>query len=239
MFNLINKFVYWVLSVQEKVLRRNLKRTFKTSFTNSTSKVVFSKGNSLKLTTQTEKNKEKLKQEVQILLKKYENNPQKLLEFIEKNGTSVHKVPHAHLLLNAIGYEEGFVGSLKGSHALYLSFLTLIFAKGKSLSFNTEPMFVLRDLPVNPYYMIQQFHKWYAMKLNLPGFDSESQGNFQKFLNSSTDEEINTLSLDEILGLKEAIARDVEAINFVIDLAKSTDGTKNAMKKLTTGGATV
>jgi hypothetical protein len=100
-------------------------------------------------------------------------------------------------------------------------------------------MFVLEDAPLDAYYTIQYFHKWYAMKLNLPGFDSESQQNFQKFLNSSNDEDMKGLSVDEILGLKEAIARDVEAINFVVDLAKSTAGAKNAMQKLQTGSATV
>ena len=239
MFNSIQKLIYWLLSVQEKVLRKKLSRTFKTSFTNSTSKVVFSKGNSLKLTTQTEKNKEKLKYDVQVVLQKYENNPQKLLEFVEKNGTGVHKLPYANFFLSAIGYEEGFIGALKGAHALYLSVLTMIFGSGKGISFKTEPMFVLRDMPLNNYYMIQQFHKWYAMKLKLPGFDAESQGNFQKFLNCSADEDIKALSMDEIMGLKEAIARDVEAINFVIELAKSSDGSKNALRKMSAGGASV
>ena len=75
-------------------------------------------------------------------------------------------------------------------------------------------------------------------KLNLPGFNAEAQNNFQKFLHSD-DSDIKLLSVEEILDLKEAIARDVEAINFIVDLAKSTTGSKNALKKMTAGGATV
>ena len=101
-------------------------------------------------------------------------------------------------------------------------------------------MFVMSKQPVDSYNTIQQFHKWYAMKLNLPGFDAEAQANFQKFLGSTSDNDIKALTVDEILALKDAIARDVEAINFVVELAKSTDGTRNAMGKITSGeGASI
>lgn len=239
MFNFVQKIIYFVLNLQENVLKKRLGKKYKTSYTNTTSKKVFGLAASLELTSKTEKNKEKLENDVKIILKKYENNPEKLLEFIERSGTKVYKIPHADKLLKLINYEEGFIGATKSVKALYLGILVSIFSDKKiNLSLKTEPMFILRNLPLDKYCMIQQFHKWYAMKLNLPGFDTESQENFQKFLNSN-DEDIKLLSVDEILGLKEAIARDVEAINFIVDLAKTTDGSKNAMKKITAGGATV
>ena len=40
-------------------------------------------------------------------------------------------------------------------------------------------------------------------------------------------------------ALKEAIARDVDAINFVENIAKQNEGSQKAMKKLTDGGASV
>ena len=60
MFNFVQKIIYWFLSIQEKVLRKNLKRTLGSSYTNSTSKTVFTKSDSLKLTSGTDKNKAKL-----------------------------------------------------------------------------------------------------------------------------------------------------------------------------------
>lgn len=239
MFNIIQKFIYFILSLQEKTLRKKLGRSFKGSYSNSTSKVAFNKACTLNLTSKTEKHKEKLKHDVAVVLKKYENNPEKLLKFVEKSGTYVYKIPYADKILKLLGHEEGFISKLSGAKALYLTISLSILTGKRLISLKTKPMFVLRNLPVNSYFMIQQFHKWYAMKLDLPGFDTESQANFQKFLTSSTDEEIKALSIDEILGLKEAIARDVEAINFVVALAKGTDGSKSAMKKLVTGGASV
>lgn len=41
------------------------------------------------------------------------------------------------------------------------------------------------------------------------------------------------------MALKEAIARDVDAIDFVQKIAKQNEGSQKAMKKLTDGGASV
>lgn len=241
MFNFIQRFMYWFLAIQEKILRKKLGRALKSSFVHSTTKTAFIGGNSLKLTVKTEQNKEKLKRDVELVLKKFQNDPEKLLKFVEKNGTPVYRIPYADKILQFIGYEEGMISELKGLKALYLgAVVSLLAGKGIKITFKTKPMFVLRNMDVNPYYMIQQFHKWYAVKLDLPGFDAESQENFQKFLyNTNDDEGIKALTMDEILGLKEAIARDVEAINFVVALAKASSGAKNALNKMTAGGASI
>lgn len=240
MFNFIHRLIYFLLSWQEKALSNKLKRNFKPIYSYATTKKTFGKGVSLELTSKTEKNKVKLENDLKVILKKYNNDPEKLLSFVQRSGTRVYKIPFADKILKLIGYEEGFVSKIKGLKAFYLNIVIAILS-GEKLKFSlkSEPMFVLRDYPLDSYCMIQQFHKWYAMKLNLPGFDAESQENFQKFLTPEKDEKINELSIDEILGLKEAIARDVEAINFIVDLARSTSGSKNALKKVTSGGATI
>ena len=47
------------------------------------------------------------------------------------------------------------------------------------------------------------------------------------------------LNAEDIIALKEAIARDVDAINFVENFAKQNEGSQKALKKLTAGGASV
>lgn len=238
MFDFIQKLIYSFLALQEKVLRKKLGRTSKSIYSNTTSKRKFAKGVSLELTAKTEKNKIALKNDVEVILKECENNPEKLLEFIQKNGTKVYRIPFANKILKLIGYEEGFVIA-EGVKGLYVNIIIAILAGEKiNFSFKAEPMFILRNSALDDYYLIQYFHKWYAMKLNLPGFDFESQNNFQKFLNLNN-QNIKSLTIEEMLGLNEAIARDIEAINFIIDFAKSTAGSKNALKKITAGGASV
>lgn len=241
MFDFIQDFIYSILAIQEKILKNKLRRNLKTSYSNTTTKKAFISGASLELTSETERNKKRLEHNVRNIVKKYENNPQKLLEFVEKRGTKIYKIPYADKVLKAAGYEEGFISATKGFRSLYLNIIIPILAKEKiKLSFNTSPMFVLKNAPLNSYSTIHQFYKWYSMKFNLPGFDAESQENFQKFLTTSKeDEKIKELSIEEILGLKEAIARDVEAINFIVDLAKSSECSKNALKKVSTGGASI
>ncbi len=238
MFDFIQKIIYSLFSIQEKMLSKKLRKTLKRSYSNKTSKRVFGLAASLELTSQTNKNKQKLESNVKIILKKYENNPQKLLDFVERSGTVVHKIPYADKILKLIGYEEGLLPQISGLKAFYLCLcLNILSSKKTNISFNTEPMYVLRDLPLEAVFVAQQFYKWYAMKLDLPGFDAQSQENFQKFLSPSVDEKIKELSVEEILGLKEAIARDREAINFIIDFAKATGGTQSSVEKITTSGA--
>lgn len=239
MFDFIQRLIYSVLALQEKVLKKKIKGNINAPYANSMSKKKIIRGASFELTAQTEKNKLKLENDVKIILKKYENNPQKLLEFVQNNGTKVYKIPFANRILKLIGYEEGFVIATEGIKSLYINIIAAVLAGEKmKLSLKSEPVFILRGAHFDDYYLIQHFHKWYAMKLNLPGFDPESQDNFQKYLTSS-DLDIKSLNIEEILGLKEAIARDKEAINFIINFAKSTAGSKNALKKMLAGGASI
>lgn len=244
MFDFIQKLIYFVLTLQEELLAKGLKKRLggnsKSVYSNTTSKKAFGSAASLEMNCKTEKNKFKLENNVKTILKKYDNDPQKLLDFVQRSGTKVYKIPFVTRLLAIIGYEEGLVSAAKGVKALYLNIIISILSGEKiKLSCKTEPMFVLNNLSLNNYCIMQQFHKWYAMKLNLPGLDSESQDNLQKFLSPSSDSKVHDLSIEEILGLKEAIARDVESINFIVDLAKSTAGSKNALKKMVAGGASV
>lgn len=239
MFDYIQKFIYFILNIQVNVFGKKHNKTSDCAYSHTISKKTIGSSASLELNCKANKAKNKLENDVKTILKKYLNDPEKLLEFVQKNGTKVYKIPFAKKILAPIGYEEGFIGAAKGFKAFYLNFIISVFAdkKTKVLS-KTEPMFILNHLPPDKYYTIQQFHKWYAMKLNLPGFDAQSQINFQKFLNTP-DRNVKELSIDEILGLKEAIARDVEAINFIVDMAKSSEGSRNAMSKVTAGGASV
>ena len=83
--------------------------------------------------------------------------------------------------------------------------------------------------------MLHQFHKWCAFKKDLPGFDEKSQALFKENLNKMSDGK--DLSVEEIIALKEAIARDAQAAEFVIQLAKESDGVKNALNKIKNDGS--
>lgn len=82
--------------------------------------------------------------------------------------------------------------------------------------------------------MIHQFHLWYGYKLGLPGFNYKDRKNFKRVFKTLSEQDISGLTLGEIISLKETIARDVEAIDFVVNLSKEYDASKklvNLIKK--------
>lgn len=232
MHKLLKQISLFILSIQEKILSSKLKGAMGTTFTNSTSKTVLTKDYTVNFNSETEKNKQKLKDEVTLILKEFNNDVDKILGYIELEGTKVYNLKFAEPILKLLGEEKGFLTAIDGFKAFVLNLIL-----EKKISFKSEDIFVVEDKNVEPYSLIHQFHKWYAKKLNLPGFDKKAQKIFKKYLKH--DRDVSKLKMEEIVSLKEAIARDTDAINFVVDLAKHSEGSKEALKKIVDGGAKI
>lgn len=233
--NIFQKIIYALLEKKEKSLKIRLDKHFKRSSTNSTSKTVMSSNATLTLTSETLKNAQLVRENVEAIVKKTGGNPLELLEFIKSKGTPVYRPANADKFLNLIGEEEGFIVEQHGKDALLLNIFT-----GRGINFKSVPMFVMREGNIDPYYFLHHFYRWYAMKYRLPGFDSKAQKLLKIFLKNANDERLKNLNLDDMLALKEAIARDNEASDFVIALAKHKDGSKQVLKKIQEeGGANI
>ena len=231
--NIFQRIIYFFLERQEKALTKKLSRHLKTTSSNSTSKTVVSKGVTIILNAETEKNKDLVLKNVSDIIKSCNNDIPKLLAFIESKGTKVVRVDNADKILSVIKEEEGLITPLEGIEALYINTVT-----HSGFSLKSKPMFVMRNGQIDPYYMAHQFYKWYALQMKLPGFDFMSQKIFKIYLNSDG-AILSNLTLDEMTGLKEAIARDQEATTFALDLAKQKEGSKKVLEKMQDGGASV
>lgn len=231
--NILQKIVYYFLEKQEKALTKRLSRHLRTSSSNSTSKTVVSKGVTMTLNAETERNKDLVLKNVSDIIKGCNSDISKLLAFIESKGTKVIRLENADKILSVIKEEEGLITPLEGIEALYINTVT-----HSGFSLKSKPMFVMRNGQINPYYMAHQFYKWYALQMKLPGFDFMSQKIFKIYLNSDG-AILSNLTLDEMTGLKEAIARDQEATTFALDLAKQKEGSKKVLEKMQDGGANV
>ena len=226
---LLKNIIYKLLSVQERFLRVRLNKTLGIK-NKSKRKQHFSNGCTLDLNSMADIEKQQLEDEITNLLKTYEYSPEKLLEYIKKQGTDVKHIKDAKKILNAIGENEGFIYPNKGTKALYLSL-----AVNKAFAFKTNEMFVLSEGEVNKYYFIYHFYNWYAYKHNIAGMDSESQELLKKYL--FTDADTKELQLAEIYKLKDAIREDKASIEFVIKLCRNYDGAKQALKKMQDDGS--
>lgn len=186
-------------------------------------------------TSETEKNKELVLKSVTEIVSSARNTPALLLEYIKAHKTRVIRIKKADKILSLIKEEEGLICEQKGLEALYINLLT-----DGGFSFHSKPIFIINDGEIEPYRLIHGFYKWFSLFQGLPGFDYKSQKLFKKYLNLPDNAGFDNLSLDEMTGLKEAIARDREATEFTINFANSIDGSKNVLNKIQNeGGADV
>ena len=224
--------VYFVLSIQEKLLTARLNKTLGVK-SYSKRKKVYQNGDLLSLDSLAEIEKSKIEEELAFVLKNANYEPEKLLEYVKAQGTGVFYIPKA-VSLNSVGENEGFIYPQKGGKALYLSSLVKIGFKLK-----TPEMFVLTHGEINKFYVIYHFYNWFTFKRGISGMDSDSINLLNKYLFNANEEDINKLQLSDIYKLKDAIKQDKSAIEFVFKLCQNVEGAKKAMEKLQDGGASI
>ncbi len=235
MKNLFKNIKYFFLAKKEKDLQRKLKGTTKRSFINSTSKIIFGQGAEVNISGETLKLIAGVKDNASAIVKKTNCEPEELLNYVKAAKTPVYKLNNADKILALIQEEEGLIYEKQGFEAIYLSVIT-----GRGFSLKTPAMFILRDGVIDRFYMLHHFYRWCSLKAGLPGFEYETQKYFKRFFYGESDELIKTLSMEKILSLKEAIARDQEASDFVLQYTKETDGSKNVINKIQNeGGANI
>ena len=227
--NLTEKIMYKLLSVQEKFLKKRLSKTIGIKNSSKRKKHFFG-GCTLDLNSLADVEKQKLEDEITNILKTYNFEPEKILHYIETQGTKVFYIQNAAKLLNSIGYNEGFIPPYKGAKALYLALAT-----EKKFKLKTDEMFVLSKGAINKYYFIYNFYNWYAYKHGIAGLDRKSSELLNKYLFTNSD--TKELQLSDIYQLKDAIKQDKSAIEFVVKLCRNYEGTKQALNKMATDGS--
>ena len=226
---LLKDILYRILELQEKVLRFRLSKTIGAK-SDSKRKRHFYKGCTLDLNTMAEAEKQELEAKITNILKTYEYNPVRILEYVKAQGTDVIYLKDAKRILNPVGENEGFIYPYSGAKALYLSL-----GINRVFSLKTKEMFVLSQGEINKYYFIYHFYNWFAFKHNIAGMDTESQELLKKYLFSSADTRERQLS--EIFKLKDAIRQDKASIEFVIKLCRNYEGAKQALNKMKNEGS--
>ncbi len=226
---MLKNIIYWFLSVQEKILKHRLSKTLGVKNA-SKRKRHYNNGCTLDLNTMADIEKQKLEDEINLILKKYNYEPKEILNYIRNQGTKIYFVDNASKLLNPIGENEGFIYPASGSLALYLSL-----AAEKKPRLKTDEMFVLSKGEINKYYFIYHFYNWFAFKHGIAGMDANSQKLLKKYLYSGV--ETKELQLSEIYQLKDAIKQDKASIEFVVKLCRNYDGAKQALDKMKNKGS--
>ena len=229
------KFFDFVYENQQKKHKKRMAKLSKKILSSSFSGKKIHTSASATLTIQ-EDYKEKIKnrkEKISRLVKTYlskENGIEELFKYIKGAKTPVYLNKFANKILSFINEDEGFILPKKGLKALYLN----LFLRGK-FSFKTDEMFVISSYNVNLYALLYQFYNWYMYKMDLDGLDIETQENFKHVFEICETSKIQSLTYDEIINLKNAINRDVEAIDFVLDFAKNNEMSKRGLEKIKQG----
>ena len=223
--------IYFILSLQEKILTKRLKKTI--GVKSKKRKEFFTQGCFLSLDSLVESEKNKMEEELALILKTANYEPRDVLKYIEKHDTEVFYVDNLKIL-NSVDIHEGFIYPQKGFKAMYLSSIVK-----KKFNFRTKEMFVLGKGDINKYYFIYHFYNWYAFKHGIAGIDTESFELLNKYLYNAKEEDLNSLQLADIYKLKDAIKQDKSAIDFVIKLCQQQETSKKTLNKIKDSGASI
>ena len=230
--SIIKNIIYSILALQEKFLLARLNKTIGIK-NYSKRKKIYGDGCFLSIDSLEEDKRNKFENELNSILKQNDYEPEKLLDYIQKQGTCVYYIDNAKIL-NPIEENEGFIYPQKGPKALYLSLLTK-----KKLQLKTDEMFIISSVIINKFYFIYHLYNWYMYKHQVSGMNSDSITMLNKYLFGVKEEDINKLQLADIYKLKDAIKQDKSSIEFVLRLCRDLEGAKKAFEKISDEGANI
>lgn len=220
---LVKNISFMLLSIQSNYLQKRLIKRL-----GYTKRAVMD-GCSVEISQDLKAKQQEIENDVRAILKQCKNNPVKVIEYFERQDIPVYSVKHSKLLKKFFKEKPGFITERSGFSALILNI-----AIGNGVSFKTKPLVLLKDEEPDIYNLIYCFYKWYSFKEGLSGFDEKSQKLLLKFNEKNEDKLIGRLSIVEIEGLREAIQRDVQAIDFVSLYSRENTGAKKALEKMQT-----
>lgn len=177
--------------------------------------------------------KQEINKEAREIIKEALENPEILPEFIKSKGTLIIKARHMDKILALLGEETGFVTPMSGIRALFFTLMTRLFCNVKlEPGCKIPEFFAFNEEPVDIYTFSHQFHLWLSYQNKLPGFEEKNMKNFKTFWHSQS---TAFFSVEEIISLKDIIARETEAVDFVTEIAREFVGQKNSLQKIREG----
>lgn len=235
-------FINFFKAIKKIIFRRNIppalqSENFLKNISRKGIKDCFTGDDTLSISGKQKIIKDDINKEAKSIIKKSIESPEMLLDYVESKGTVIIKSAYMDRILKFFGEKEGFIPPITGIRAMALIVAINFVSKTKlKLDFRTPPMFALNDNPVNIYTISHQFHLWMSYINELPGFEEKNMKNFRDFWEEGPEsKDISFLAVNDILSLKDIIAREMEALDFVREMAREFIGQKNSIKKIREG----
>ncbi len=228
MGSFVQKIKQFFTLLKAKNIRKKLVSILETL--NPSGKSVYNDSADLSASSSNEQKKE-LKENILAIIKNTNCECEKLLNYIQAAGTDVYYFANAKKALEPIKEEPGFITEQKGFEAVYLSFIT-----ERRFKLYTKPMFVVDENYNDKYTLLHNFYKWYSMKSGMSGFEYEVQKKLKQYIRSNGID-VKGLNLDEVGMLKQAVQRDQEATDFVMEYANELEGAQKVIEKIKNEGS--
>ena len=222
------KLFDFIYKNQEKKHKKRMEKLLKGKVCGE--KYITTNGATLSIKDELYKKDKSSQEKIEKIIEKYINTPEKFFDYIRGAKTPIYKIKNADKILAKIAEQEGFILPKKGFEALYLNLVL-----NKKLALTTPEMFVLRNGEMNKYAFIYQFYNWYCYKMKLSGYEADTQEKFKHVFEICETSKIDSLNYEEILNLKSAIKRDIEAINFVKKMVQKFSLSQKALNKIKQG----
>ena len=226
-------------------VKDNLKKIFKInkninsqiSYKNETSKYSLTADCTMELSFKTEQKKKEINDYLKELVKKYIETPEKLIQYISLKGATVYRIKNASKILPLIGEEEGFITPQKGIKAIILNAIISILTENKlKIKSSTDEILIFNTEGTEIYTVARALHKYYGFQNKLPGFDFYSQKIFKKIYGRRKSKcaaaQMENVSLKDVFACRDALARDLESVNFALHLAVEYEKSKKALNKI-------
>ena len=172
-----------------------------------------------RLVAETRKQLEIVSSQARLMVKAHCKTPEALAAIIEQHGTPVYRLKGGllgGLALFLLGFEPGFIPPTPGRrYTLLLRWLTAMDPQHPDAS---HGLFVMPKKLFTVGFLTHQLHHWLACRSGLSGYNPRSQSLYKKFWtegNGVIGDEVYDMTVEDMVALKDAINRDLEALEFL------------------------
>lgn len=186
-----------------------------------------------RLVAETHRQAREIAESARETVRHFYREPRQLAIFIERHQTPVYVLQNAlfaNFCLWALGFEPGFIPPSSSKRYRLLMRLLKCALLQPLLGRHSEKhhchfehgVFVVPPSLFTVGYLSHQLHHWLAFRSGMQGYEERAQQLYRKFWNEQNGElgpEVMEMSAGDALALKAAINRDLEALQFLRDVA--------------------
>lgn len=201
-----------------------------------------------KLVAETRQQVDQVAESAREAIQSFYTEPHRLAEFIQSHGTPVYVLPGGpipHIVLKALGLEPGFLlpdqsPQFRGLQKLLERYTPLGCSEKSASQAFQHGVFVIPQGLFTMGFLSHQLHHWLAFRSGMDGYCPRARRLYKRFWKEQQGKigrEVYKMDVEDILALKAAIARDLEALQFLKNIADEVLIPARQARRITYGTA--